>query len=703
MLSQEFNLPPSLQRDTLPFSRRNICLLNSDPDKGFCFFNATLTALFSSNFLVLYRQLRVLKKIFSETSVYSTHLNKPFPSSTLTWMEVQERILNNIKKFVTITRQHSKLEDISGQKIFEDLSLYDSEYNALWDSLRQDKDMMISTWAAKLPKVCCLRQQTWRKISKYLESYFNLRVLLSLKKYVDLALELKDTYQQLPRLQDCIYKLYRSKYSDLVDDIRAVRLFKSQLSVDPEYGYYSYALYSIPALLVVGLSLPRDIIYRVCSLAELVYYEEKEEEQENSIFGLDVEKSLECITTNVLPKIAKQYTPLAIVSLETFYEPDSYEDQCSTFHTNFNSSNERLFKVCNEEMILPLLQSMLIDSKYQVVNAMGHTLECTSVILTVSFKGQERNGLHQYSIVKSNNQWFLVDDNNTSRTTLNIGPKPWESTTFLAYLRADIKESSNYQVVFGLIFIYSYSNVYLAQQWRKFRNYDIPELFAALRRYSKAVCANVKAFYHGDIEKYSDFILHNFEQLNMLSQEFKETNNSIYSFALRASTKCTSFMHFSESLEYVSPNKTYYCISSKKLLLPERPTYEGSRLTSFAEQEIDTLDIASTIANFEVLSLLLSYLKVKDKEGGNFEKRRELLQKMFSKAYLLDENYLELQLKSEIFLRSDRLNEAANSITKSDIEKIYGSKKIRSKPSRGVPKYIDNHQSYLMPRRRIIV
>ena len=157
----------------------------------------------------------------------------------------------------------------------------------------------------------------------------------------------------------------------------------------------------------------------------------------------------------IIPKIAKQYTPLAIVSLETLYEPDSSssEDQCPTFyHTNtnfnFNSSDERLFKV---------------------VNAMGHTLECTSVVLTVSFKEREgiRSGLHQYSIVKSNDQWFLVDDNNTSRTTLNIGLRPWESTTFLAYLRADIEESSNlaseagqdsqpkaanYQVVFGLIF-----------------------------------------------------------------------------------------------------------------------------------------------------------------------------------------------------------------------------------------------------------
>ena len=142
--------------------------------------------------------------------------------------------------------------------------------------------------------------------------------------------------------------------------------------------------------------------------------------------------------------------------------------------------------------------------------------------------------------------------------------------------------------------------------------------------------------------------------MNTLLQEFKETNSSI---------------------------------SSKKLLLPERPTYEGSRLTSFAEQEIDdTLDIASTITNFEVLSLLLSYLKVKD---ANFEKRRELLQKMFSKAYLLDENYLELQLKSEIFLKSDRLNKAVNSITRNNIEKVYGPKKIRSKPSRGIPKYID--------------
>ena len=73
-------------------------------------------------------------------------LNKPFPSSTLSWMEVQERILNNIKKFVTITRQHSKLEDISGQKIFEDLSLYDSEYNALWKSLIQSKGKDINTW-----------------------------------------------------------------------------------------------------------------------------------------------------------------------------------------------------------------------------------------------------------------------------------------------------------------------------------------------------------------------------------------------------------------------------------------------------------------------------------------------------------------------------------------------------------------------------
>ena len=237
---------------------------------------------------------------------------------------------------------------------------------------------------------------------------------------------------------------------------------------------------------------------------------------------------------------------------------------------------------------------------------------------------------------------------------------------------------------------------------------------SALRKYSKAICANIKAFYHEDIVKYRDFILHNFEQLNMLSQEFKETNNSIYSFALKASTKCTNFMHFSESLEHLSPNKTYYCISSKKLLLPERPTYEGSQLTSFTEQEIDTLDIALTIANFEVLSLLLSYLKVKDENlasfasqdsqssTANFEKRRELLQKMFSKAYLLDENYLEFQLKSEIFLRSDRLNETVSSITEGDVEKIYGPKKIRSKPSRGIPKYIDSHQSYLMPRRRII-
>ena len=497
MLSQEFDLPPSLQQDILPFSRRNICLLNSDPDKGFCFFNAALTALFSSNFLVLYRQLRVLKKIFNNIDTDSVYLDKFFPSSTLTWREIQERILNNIKKFISLTRQHSKLEEVSGQKIFEDLSLYNSEYNALWDSLRQDKDISI-----------------WRKIRQYLKPYFNPRVLLSLKKHIDLALEIKNTYQQIPRLKDCIYKLYRTEYPALVDDIRAIRLFKSQLSIDPEYGYYSYALYSIPALLVVGLSLPRNIIYRVCSLAEFVYHEEKEEEQENSIFGLDVEKSLECITVNILPKIAKQYTPLAIISLETLYEPDSSpaglrpagpalrasEDQCPTFHTNFNSSNERLFKVCNKEIVLPLLQSMLTNSKYQVINAMEHTLECISVIFTVSFKGQEErgNGLHQYSIIKSNDdQWFLVDDNNTSRTTLNIGSRPWKNTTFLAYLRADIEESlnlasfagqdsqpsaANYQVIFGLIFIYSYSNAYLAQQWREFRSYGVSELFVCFKK-----------------------------------------------------------------------------------------------------------------------------------------------------------------------------------------------------------------------------